>query len=145
MVYVAMRLLRTAMKPCSMKTAATNGCTATVPVFLCLTMSTSRFSLAISCSLCAQSKHSEAIEEMRATIAALREEIKELHVALERSVSASTSTDKCSTSEGTSEPKHEWTNIVRRTQQRLRTARTSDSNNRNRGSKKVVQQATNDS
>lgn len=65
------------------------------------------------CSLCAQSKHSEAIEEMRATIAALREEVKELHVALERSASASTATDKCSTSEATGEPRYEWTNIVR--------------------------------
>ena len=64
------------------------------------------------CSLCVQTKHSEAIEEMKATIAALREEVKELHVALERSAPAKP------TSETSGESKSEWTNVVKRTRQR---------------------------
>jgi hypothetical protein len=79
------------------------------------------------CSLCAQSKYSETIEEMKAAIA-----------ALERSASA-TPTDKSSTSEVTGENKNEWTNVERRTRQRS----TRSNNNRNRGGKRAVQRATN--
>ncbi len=64
------------------------------------------------CSLCVQTKHSETIEELKATIAALREEVKELHGALERSNPAKL------TSETVDEPKSEWTTVVQRTRQR---------------------------
>ena len=139
-VYVAKPSLRTVTKPCSVKAAATNGCRMHI---YCAGVSLSHYEalqdspLPFLCSLCVQTKHSEAIEEMKATIAALREEVKELHVALERSAPAKP------TSETSCESKSEWTNVVKRTRQRRPTR---NGNNSNRGGRKEgVQQTTGDS
>lgn len=68
------------------------------------------------CSLCTQSKQSETIEEMWATIAALKEEVKELHATVEGSAIAISQVDKSTLS---TRPSHETTrepgmDVVRR-------------------------------
>ena len=65
------------------------------------------------CSLCVQTKHSETIEELKATITALKEEVKELHVALESSTSAKPGSETAG-----NESNSEWTDVVKRNRQR---------------------------
>ena len=68
------------------------------------------------CSLCVQTKHSATIEELKGTIAALREEVKQLHAALECSTVNSAMAK--STGEVVGNPeKPEWTNVVKRIRQ----------------------------
>ena len=65
------------------------------------------------CSLCVQAKYSETIEELKATITALKEEVKELHVALENSTSAKPGSETAG-----DESNSEWTDVVERNRQR---------------------------
>ena len=96
-----------------MKAVATNGCIDTVPASPYLTTRLSRILLYLSSVHCVQTKHSETIEELKATITALKEEVKELHVAMENSTSAKPGSETAG-----DESNSEWTDVVKRNRQR---------------------------
>lgn len=89
-VYAIKPSLWTGMKPCSVKVVSTNGCIDTVPGSLYLTMrlfKTLTYCFFVHSAF--KQSNPKIIEKMKATIAALKEEVKELHRVLERSKATS--------------------------------------------------------